>query len=151
MNFTTSKELNIALQMQNEKQVKCLLYSIQGKLVKTLFDERVISTEKKIIMDVPNGVYLVKLSAEQNEKTTRLHTATHLLHNVLREIFGDSVKQMGSAITTEKARFDFTKDERISDEDLVQIQTKIQDSINQKLDVIKREMTESEARNLHES
>lgn len=68
----TSKELNIALQLQNEKQVKCLLYSIQGKLVKTLFDEKVTSTEKKIIMDVPNGVYLVKLSAGQSEKTTKI-------------------------------------------------------------------------------
>jgi alanyl-tRNA synthetase len=85
---------------------------------------------------------------EQNEKTTRLHTATHLLHNVLREMFGDSVKQMGSAITTEKARFDFTKDERITDEELIEIQNKIQDSITQQLAVIKREMTESEARKL---
>jgi hypothetical protein len=68
----TSKELNIALQLQNEKNVKCLLYTIQGRLVKVLFEERVTSTEKKIVMDVPNGVYLVKLSAGQNEKTTKI-------------------------------------------------------------------------------
>jgi alanyl-tRNA synthetase len=85
---------------------------------------------------------------EQNEKTTRLHTATHLLHNTLREMYGDTVKQMGSAITSEKARFDFTKDERISDEDLVKIQSSIQSSINDKYEVVKREMTESEARKL---
>jgi alanyl-tRNA synthetase len=85
---------------------------------------------------------------EQNEKTTRLHTATHLLHNTLREMYGDTVKQMGSAITSEKARFDFTKDERISDEDLVKIQSSIQSSIDDKYEVVKREMTESEARKL---
>ena len=68
----TSKELNISLQLQNEKQVKCLLYSIEGRLVKILFDERVMTTEKKVALDVPTGVYLVKLAAGQNEKTTKI-------------------------------------------------------------------------------
>ena len=83
---------------------------------------------------------------EQNEKTTRLHTATHLLHQALREMFGESVKQMGSAITSEKARFDFTKDDRIDEEQMVLLQKVIQDKIDSKLDVVKREMTEKEAR-----
>jgi alanyl-tRNA synthetase len=85
---------------------------------------------------------------EQNEKTTRLHTTTHLLHKVLRDTFGESVKQMGSAITSEKARFDFTKDDRITDEELLQIQLKIQSIIDRKMVVDKREMTEMEAREL---
>jgi len=68
----TSKELTIALQLQNEKQVKCLLYTIEGRFVKTLFDERVSNTEKKIGLDVPHGVYLVKLSTGQDVKTTKI-------------------------------------------------------------------------------
>jgi alanyl-tRNA synthetase len=45
---------------------------------------------------------------ENNETTTQMHTATHILHQVLRSKYGNSVRQMGSAITTEKARFDFS-------------------------------------------
>ncbi|HRG39165.1 MAG TPA: T9SS type A sorting domain-containing protein [Bacteroidia bacterium] len=67
-----SKELNIALQLQNEKQVQCLLYTIEGRLVKMLFDERIINAEKKIGLDVPHGVYLVKLTAGQDVKTTKI-------------------------------------------------------------------------------
>jgi alanyl-tRNA synthetase len=85
---------------------------------------------------------------EQNEKTTRLHTATHLLHHVLRDMFGESVKQMGSAITTEKARFDFTKDERLSDEEMAELEKNVQHAINNQLEVEKREMSEKEAREL---
>ncbi|MBC7471814.1 MAG: hypothetical protein H7196_00910 [candidate division SR1 bacterium] len=85
---------------------------------------------------------------EQNEKTTRLHTATHLLHKALRDMFGENIRQMGSAITSEKARFDFTKDDRISEEDITKIQQKIQITIDQYLTVDKREMTEKEAREL---
>jgi hypothetical protein len=68
----SSKELSISLQLSSEKQVKCLLYNIQGRLVKNLFDEKTISTEKKILLDVPNGVYLVKLSSEHHQKTTKI-------------------------------------------------------------------------------
>jgi hypothetical protein len=69
---STSRELSVNLQLQNEKQVKCLLYNVQGRLIKNLFDERMVSTDKKMILDVPNGVYLVTLLAGQNEKTTKI-------------------------------------------------------------------------------
>lgn len=85
---------------------------------------------------------------EQNEKTIRLHTATHLLHKTLRDMFGENIRQMGSAITSEKARFDFTKNERITEEDIIEIQQKIQTIIDQNLIVDKREMSEKEAREL---
>ncbi len=85
---------------------------------------------------------------EHNETTTRLHTTTHLVHHVLREMFGDSVKQMGSAITTEKARFDITKDERLTDEEVLEVEKRVQQAIDLQLTVEKREMTEQEAREL---
>jgi alanyl-tRNA synthetase len=94
-----------------------------------------------------NGQFTSGVGVE-NEKTTRLHTTTHLLHQVLREMFGDSVKQMGSAITTEKARFDFTKDERLTDGEVVELEKRVQDLIGKALVVEKREMSEKEAREL---
>lgn len=67
-----SNELNISLQLQNEKQVSCLLYTIEGRLVKTLFDERITTANRKIVLDEANGVYLVKLHVGQSEKTTKI-------------------------------------------------------------------------------
>jgi alanyl-tRNA synthetase len=109
--------------------------------------DELIHNHQNLSQEASKGQFKSGLG-EQNEKTTRLHTATHLLHQTLREMFGDSVKQMGSAITSEKARFDFTKDERITDEELAKIQAKIQRVIDEKFAVHKREMTESEAREL---
>jgi alanyl-tRNA synthetase len=85
---------------------------------------------------------------ENTGKTTRLHTTTHILHQVLRDIFGESVKQKGSAITDEKARFDFTLDHKIEDVDLVTIEAKVQAIINSNLQMKSIETTEKVAREM---
>ena len=86
--------------------------------------------------------------ATHDARTTAMHTATHLLHQKLREMFGDSVKQMGSAIKSEKARFDFTLDRRASEEELEQLRMGVQELIDNALEVKKEEMTPDEARAL---
>jgi alanyl-tRNA synthetase len=85
---------------------------------------------------------------ENTDRTTRLHTTTHLLHQVLREVFGTEVRQMGSAITDSKARFDFALDHRIEENDLKLIESKVQKLVDLELDMSKAEMTEAEAREL---
>ncbi len=67
---------------------------------------------------------------DHSETTTRLHTATHLLQEALREVLGDHVRQKGSHITAERLRFDFshpakmTPEEVKKTEDLVNAQIK---------------------------
>lgn len=48
----------------------------------------------------------------------KYHTATHLLQSALRELFGESVRQHGSNITTERLRFDFSLDRKMTPEEI---------------------------------
>ena len=55
--------------------------------------------------------------AEQNEKTIAYHTATHLLNAALKKVIGPSSHQRGSNITTERMRFDFNCDHKLTPEE----------------------------------
>lgn len=84
--------------------------------------------------------------ADQSEKTTALHTATHLLHSALRKVVGDHVQQKGSNITSERLRFDFVHDAKLTDEQIKQITKLIDEQIDKDLAVTRQEMTLSEAK-----
>lgn len=59
---------------------------------------------------------------EELKKVTRLHTATHLMQAALRKILGEEVHQMGSDITAERTRFDFTFPRKVTSEELTQVE-----------------------------
>ncbi|MBI2617430.1 alanine--tRNA ligase [Candidatus Gottesmanbacteria bacterium] len=67
---------------------------------------------------------------DQSEAVVKLHTATHLLQQALREVLGSHVRQKGSNITAERLRFDFTHPEKISNETI----EKIEHLVNKKID-----------------
>ena len=83
---------------------------------------------------------------DQSERTTALHTATHLLHQALREILGDHVTQAGSNINAERLRFDFTHEEKLSSEELNKVESRVNDIIRRDLPVECKEMTLEEAK-----
>ncbi len=104
--------------------------------------------EHQTLSQATSGQQFKSGLAEDNSKTRRLHTSTHILHHVLRDMFGEILRQMGSAITTEKARFDINFERKIEDEEVQEIERRVQEIINLKLDMNKAEMTEHEAREL---
>lgn len=67
--------------------------------------------------------------ADHSEQTTRLHTATHLLHAALRQVLGPDVHQMGSNITPERLRFDFSFPRKLTPEELAAVE----DLVNQRI------------------
>jgi len=73
----------------------------------------------------------------KSEEVTKLHTATHLLNQSLRQILGDHVHQEGSNITAERLRFDFTHDKTLTDDEIKQVETLINQQIKKDLKVKK--------------
>ena len=84
--------------------------------------------------------------AEQNEQTIAYHTATHLLHKALQIVLGDHAKQCGSNITTERLRFDFTHPEKMTKEQLQQVEDLVNEQIKRDLPVTCEEMSLEEAK-----
>lgn len=84
--------------------------------------------------------------ADHSEMTTRLHTATHLLHQALRDVLGDHVAQKGSNITQERLRFDFSHPDKMSDEELKEVEEIVNKQIQRDLPVSYETMPIEEAK-----
>ncbi len=83
--------------------------------------------------------------ADNSAETTRLHTATHLLHRALKTVLGDHVEQKGSNITAERLRFDFSHPAKMTDEELKRVEDMVNDAIRRDLPVHAEDMTVEEA------
>jgi alanyl-tRNA synthetase len=73
--------------------------------------------------------------ADHQERTIMGHTATHLLHQALRDMFGKQLHQSGSNITTERIRFDFNFDRKLNEEEISELEKVVNGKIKENLPV----------------
>lgn len=83
--------------------------------------------------------------ADHSEEVVKLHTATHLMYQALKNILGDGVVQRGSNITAERTRFDFSHPEKVSREQLDEVEKIVNDKIAEDLPVTWKEEKTNEA------
>jgi len=77
--------------------------------------------------------------ADHSKQVTKLHTVTHLLHESLRRILREQVHQVGSNITSERLRFDFTYSEKLTPEQVKEVEDLVNEQIAKDL-AVKMEM-----------
>lgn len=86
--------------------------------------------------------------ADHSEETKKLHTATHLMLEALRQVLGKHVEQKGSNITAERLRFDFNHPEKVTREQLDEVERIVNEAIAADHPVSFKEMSVKEAQDL---
>jgi alanyl-tRNA synthetase len=84
--------------------------------------------------------------ADHSEQSTKYHTANHIMLEAMRRILGPHVEQRGSNITQERLRFDFSHPDKLTPEQIKQIEDLANEQIARNLDVHYEEMTVPEAK-----
>lgn len=87
--------------------------------------------------------------ADTQELTIKGHTATHLLHQAIRDLLGTDVYQSGSNITAERVRFDFNFDRKLTDEEIKSLEQTVGEKIKDDLPVHFEMLPLQKAKELH--
>ncbi len=85
------------------------------------------------------------VNVTKRDATAQNHTATHILHAVLRQVLGDHVKQAGSLVSPDRLRFDFTHFSQVDSQELDKIETLVNQRIRENIPVQIAEMDAEEA------
>ena len=89
-----------------------------------------------------------RIERSRRKDIARNHSCTHLLHQALKDVLGEHVVQKGSLVTENRARFDFSHFEGMTDEELRRVEALVNEKILEGLAVIIREVPIAEAREM---
>ena len=110
---------------------------VQGNQKIGIFDTKkengiIVHFTKELPSDL-SGSWSAKVSESKRRETAKNHSATHLMHEALREVLGTHVEQKGSLVNSEYLRFDFSHFQKVSDEELAQIEALVNQRIQANL------------------
>ena len=110
---------------------------VQGNQKIGIFDTKkengiIVHFTKELPSDL-SGSWSAEVSASKRRETAKNHSATHLMHEALREVLGTHVEQKGSLVNSEYLRFDFSHFQKVRDEELTQIEALVNQRIQANL------------------
>ena len=83
----------------------------------------------------PSAEFMACVDTDKRDASAANHTATHLLDYALKQVLGDHVEQKGSFVSPDTLRFDFSHFEKVSDEQLRQVERMVNDLIRQDIHI----------------
>lgn len=108
--------------------------------------EKEVEKHRKLSRTASAGKFKSGL-ADNSEKTTKLHTATHLLLQALKIVLkDDNIEQRGSNITPERLRFDFNYPKKLTKEQIKEIEDLVNAQIENDLEIKRDEMSPEQAK-----
>ncbi|MBP5342015.1 MAG: alanine--tRNA ligase [Bacteroidales bacterium] len=119
---------------------------------------KIVNTKKEnglivhIVNELPDDLtatFHASVDVTKRQATACNHSATHLMHYALRQVLGDHVEQKGSSVDAERLRFDFSHYEKMSHEQIREVERRVNEMIRQCLPLEEhREMPIAEAQKL---
>lgn len=91
-------------------------------------NNEIVHTASKLPSDLET-FFTAKVNAKNREETTANHSATHLLHQALREVLGSHVEQRGSSVRPDALRFDFSHFAKLTSEELAKVEALVNQRI----------------------